>query len=99
MRIALNAHVTGGAVGVAEAIGLLRYQLSHPAHVYWGEGIEIIGAATKVPWERVMGYRQVTDAYLLGLCVARGGKLATFDRGILALAGTGEERDAVEVIQ
>jgi uncharacterized protein len=32
--------------------------------------------------ERIHGARQLTDLYLLGLAVKRGGRLATFDQGI-----------------
>ena len=32
------------------------------------------------------GYQQVTDAYLLGLAIHRGGSLATLDERIAALA-------------
>jgi len=30
--------------------------------------------------QAIMGYRQITDIYLLGLAVRHSGKLATFDR-------------------
>jgi predicted nucleic acid-binding protein len=30
----------------------------------------------------LVGHRQVTDAYLLGLALRHGGRLATFDQGI-----------------
>ena len=33
-------------------------------------------------WDRVLTSRQITDAYLLALAVARKGHLVTFDRGI-----------------
>ena len=34
---------------------------------------------------KLAGYRQVTDAYLLGLAMHNEGKLATLDRAILSL--------------
>jgi predicted nucleic acid-binding protein len=34
---------------------------------------------------RLVGHRQVSDAYLLGLAIRHGGVLATFDEGISAL--------------
>ena len=37
--------------------------------------------------KRIHGHNQVTDAYLLGLAAREGPVLATFDRGILHLAG------------
>ena len=50
------------------------------------------------PFQRVVGYRQVTDAHLLALAIRRRGGLATFDRALAELVGP-EERDAVEVIR
>ena len=32
--------------------------------------------------QAIMGYRQITDIYLLGLAIRHGGRLATFDRSI-----------------
>ena len=44
---------------------------------------------------RLHGYRQVTDAHLLGLAIRNGAVLVTLDRGIQALAG---EAYAVNVL-
>jgi len=35
--------------------------------------------------ERVAGHKQVTDAYLVALAIAHGGRLATFDRALTAI--------------
>jgi toxin-antitoxin system PIN domain toxin len=50
-------------------------------HRFWPDdlGLDAVDLAA------VVGHRQVTDAYLAALARARGGRLATFDRG---LAGT-----------
>ncbi len=37
--------------------------------------------------ERLHGHNQITDAFLLGMAIREGFLLATFDRGILHLAG------------
>ncbi|WP_286930603.1 MULTISPECIES: TA system VapC family ribonuclease toxin [Aeromicrobium] len=42
------------------------------------------------PLDHVVGHRQVTDAYLLGLAASRGARLVTFDR---ALAEASERVD------
>ena len=34
---------------------------------------------------QLVGYRQVTDAYLLGLSIRKAGRLATLDRGVISL--------------
>jgi predicted nucleic acid-binding protein len=46
---------------------------------------------------RLLGYRQLTDAYLLALAQQRKGVLATFDRGLRSLA-SGVFDSALEVV-
>ena len=46
----------------------------------------------------VRGHRQITDVYLLGLAVTRGGRLATFDRAIPVSAVTGATPSSLAVI-
>ncbi len=48
-------------------------------------------------FERIVGYRQVTDAHLLTLAIEKGGRLATFDRGIREIAPE-DLSDVVELI-
>lgn len=45
------------------------------------------------------GYRQLTDAYLLGLAVKHGGRLATFDRAIPVRAVVGAGAGSLVVIE
>ncbi len=48
---------------------------------------------------RLLGHQQVTDAYLLGLAMRRGGILATLDERIAALAEPkSAERNALSVV-
>lgn len=65
----------GGAMTVMA--GLTR----HPRHRFWPDDLPYEG----VRWNGVFGHRQVTDAYLAALARMRGGRLATFDRGLAAL--------------
>lgn len=61
-----------------EAVEFLGEVLGDRRHRFWPDDIgfdEIVVAS-------VVGHRQVTDAYLAGLARARGGRLATFDRGL-----------------
>jgi toxin-antitoxin system PIN domain toxin len=44
------------------------------------------------------GHRQLTDVYLLGLVVKRGGRLVTFDQSIPISVVRGATRSSVEVI-
>jgi toxin-antitoxin system PIN domain toxin len=44
------------------------------------------------------GHRQLTDVYLLGLAVNRGGRLVTFDQSIPIAIVKGATRSSVEVV-
>jgi predicted nucleic acid-binding protein len=48
--------------------------------------------------DRIVGPKQLTDIYLLGVAVKNGGRLATFDRAIPRSAVTGAEPRNLVVI-
>ncbi|OIP16272.1 MAG: VapC toxin family PIN domain ribonuclease [Comamonadaceae bacterium CG2_30_57_122] len=52
-----------------------------PEHNFWSADVSLL-AAGLIDWQRLLGHRQVTDAYLLALAVRQQGKLATFDQRI-----------------
>jgi hypothetical protein len=66
-------------------------------HVFWPDGLSITDERLFKP-AFVRGHRQVTDVYLLGLAVKRGGRLATFDRTIPLGAVAGATPGAIAVI-
>lgn len=70
--------------------------ISQSNHKFWPMDIPLLQAIEKFE-SRIHGHRQITDAYLLGLAMHHGGKLATLDRGVLHLAGP-EFQDSVELI-
>jgi uncharacterized protein len=45
-------------------------------------------AKTQAFRDRLVGHRQVTDAYSLGLALKNKGQLGTLDRGVEVLAGS-----------
>ena len=51
------------------------------SHAFWPDGFSLLEEGRLV-WDRVLSSRQITDAYLLALATANGGRLVTFDRGI-----------------
>ena len=55
----------------------------HSAHMFWPDDVSMLDAGT-VDATRVHGTRQITDTYLLALAVKHGGKLATFDKRLVA---------------
>ena len=98
VRIVSNPAFSRDAVQPREALQVLVANTAAKDHVFWpndqpfAEAVAFAGA-------RLVGHQQVTDAYLLGVAVHRGGVLATLDRQISALmAPTGGERNALEVV-
>lgn len=53
----------------------------HPSHAFWPQEISLLQDGL-IRWERILGPRQITDAYLLALAVAQGGRLVSFDQRI-----------------
>jgi toxin-antitoxin system PIN domain toxin len=53
----------------------------HPSHAFWPAPISLLQQGL-IDWKRLLGPRQITDAYLLALAVNQGGRFATFDQRI-----------------
>ncbi len=64
-----------------EAIHLLERIVEQAGHEFWPDDTSIV-SSRHVARQKIVGYRQVTDAHLLGLAIAREGTLATFDRAV-----------------
>jgi toxin-antitoxin system PIN domain toxin len=96
VRLVTNPAFSSDALSPAEGTALLRDNLNHPQHEFWGESLDLPTALRGVE-SRLQGYRQVMDAYLLATAERRHGVLATFDRGLRTLAGA-DHADAVEVV-
>ena len=50
-------------------------------HRFWPHDFSLLSDGV-VDWARLLGHRQVTDAYLLATAVRNGGRFVTFDRRI-----------------
>jgi uncharacterized protein len=70
-----------GGCGVEQALALLQAVTACPKQEFRPDDL----AYGTVRWHGVIGHRQVTDAYLAALARHRAGKLASFDRGQVAL--------------
>jgi len=66
------------AAVVAQRLG---QAVADASHAFWPDSFSLLEVG-RLRWDRVLGSRQVTDAYLLALAAANGGRLVTFDRGI-----------------
>jgi len=70
---------------VAQRLG---QAVADATHEFWPDAFSLLEAG-RIQWDRVLSSRQITDAYLLALATAHGGRLVTFDRGITAEAVRG----------
>ena len=84
VRIVSNPAFSPSAVSPGEATQALRKSLAHPNHEYWPADVSYL-EATDPFGNQIVGHKQVSDAYLLGLAIRHGGSLVTMDRGILEL--------------
>ena len=66
-------------------------------HEFWPDDISLRDA-TVFATERIHSSRQLTDLYLLALAVKRGGRLATFDKGIPVSAARSAKMENLCVI-
>jgi hypothetical protein len=71
---------------------------SHSSHQFWPETISLLHDGL-IQWQRILGPRQITDAYLLALAVAREGRFVSFDQRIgidVVPTATGEHLAIIE---
>lgn len=65
----------------AEAVDLLRQARGGSDHEFWPCDVSLLDDEV-LDRTRLHGSRQVTDAYLLALAVAKQGRFVTFDRAL-----------------
>ena len=75
-------HLRAGVDATAQSARLLLESLSAlPRHDFWPDDVSYLD----VPVTGIVGYRQVTDAYLVRLALKHGGALATMDQALAAV--------------
>jgi uncharacterized protein len=70
----------GSPATVAQLIAGLR---ALPGHTFWPDDVSLMDAS-KFDVSRMLSSTQIADSYLLGLARSHGGRLATFDRRLVA---------------
>ena len=88
IRIVGSPRYPGSVGPTAQIVALLARFCALPAHEFWADDISLVDGA-HVRADRLLDAGQVTDTYLLALAARRGGKLATFDRRLVAVAVPG----------
>jgi hypothetical protein len=81
----------------AEVASRLRVLCTDPGHEFWTDSVSLLDESLFRP-QAIAGHQQITDVYLLGLAVRRGGRLATFDRSIPVRAVVGAGAAHLELI-
>ncbi len=98
VRVSSNRHVIAAAKSPGEALQALEAIIARPRHVFLADEVSIADRRW-IAREKLVGYRQVTDAHLLGVAIKNGAALVTLDRNIGSLVpGTIDRKDAVIVI-
>jgi uncharacterized protein len=98
IRIVSNPAFSRDAVQPREAIQVLAANTTAKDHAFWPDELPC-AEAVAFSGVRLIGHQQVTDAYLLGLAIRRGGMLATLDQRISALTEPkSAERKALEIV-
>ena len=97
MRIVGHARYTNTPGSPAVVAGIVARLRGLPGHRFWSDDLSLAGSDLVDP-ARILTSAQVTDTYLLALAKSNGGRLATFDRRLSAVAVKGGKA-ALHVIE
>lgn len=79
------------------AISTLRDSADSGDHQFWPDSLSVLDPGVVLA-DRLLGPRQLTDAYLLALSVANDGRFITFDRRITVDAVVGADPEHLVVV-
>jgi len=99
VRITSNPAFSRDAAQPRTAMDVLTANTACKDHVFWADDIPFREAVAFAGF-RLLGHQQVTDAYLVGLALHRGGILATLDQRIVELTEPKSDgRNAIETVR
>lgn len=99
VRISCNPAIVADAVSPTESTRVLLAITRVSGHRFWSDAVAL-NQIEEMQSLAIIGHRQVTDAYLLGLARHHKGCLATFDRGLKELASSMKEpRAGIELLE
>jgi uncharacterized protein len=84
VRIVSNPQFSRQVVSPLDALQVLEGSVQHASHQFWTEDIGVSMALAQFG-SRLVGHRQITDAYLLALAIHKKGRLVTLDGGVSSL--------------
>jgi toxin-antitoxin system PIN domain toxin len=94
IRIASHPTYPNRPGNVSAVLSILRRLCEAPGHRFWTEDISILKILQP---DAIIPHSQITDVYLLGLAIHKGGKLATMDQRI-AVEAVRDRGEALEII-
>lgn len=94
VRIASHPRYPNRPGDVSVVLSILQRFCQSKGHSFWSEDIS---PRKMIPAGAIISHTQITDLYLLGLSVYKGGKLATLDRRVPADLIPGG-REALELL-
>jgi toxin-antitoxin system PIN domain toxin len=97
VRVLSNPAYPGRGTTIEDAAVRLWTFCSAREHEFWPNSVSLLDR-TRIRWNHVQGYRQITDVYLLALAVANQGRLATFDSSISLKAVEGAQPQNLDLI-
>ena len=97
VRVSSNAAVVPTAVTPREAVEVLRRIVALPGHRFWPDDLRFADSH-HVDTTKLTGFRQVSDAHLLGLALRHGGRLATLDARVRPLLPSDAPAAALVVV-
>ncbi len=95
IRLSSNPAAVGVPKSPWHAASLLALLAQDPQHIYWDSLPSPASQPFIEGFERILGSKQVTDAYLLTLAAQHHGKLVTFDARLASLS---QSEGAVELL-
>jgi toxin-antitoxin system PIN domain toxin len=96
-RVLSHPAYPGSRASTAEIVSLLRTFCASGHHEFWPDSVTL-GDQTLFRPAAALSHNHLTDIYLLGLAVAKHGKLVTFDRGISIKTIIGSAPSNLDVI-
>jgi len=99
VRVVSDRKYSAGLMPAAAADLLARFKSSHrDTHNWWPDEVSLTdGSLFRL--DVLLGAKQVTDAYLLGLAFRKGGRLASFDRSLPWQVVRGASPKLIETIR
>lgn len=85
------------ALPLAAVAQRLAQAAATPAHQFIADDYSLL-EESRLDWRRLLGHRQVTDAYLLGLAVTHGCRFVSFDARINLAAVPGARTEHLLVL-